>query len=187
MSENPRNTRRSRRMSIVGPGLLEQYVRDNKVIPPVLAVLAVLIFAWIVAGFFVDPPQERQVANEAEIAQTQDPGDDTSPGTGTPAPEVENRDNESYAAYKSKDPFRRLLNPASSADTGADDGTGDDTGTGDGTGGTGGNGDGTGGTGGGNGDGTGTGDGTGGNGGGAGGVRGVAPEVRVPTTRTGTA
>lgn len=148
MSSNPtgsngprrRSRRRSSRMSLLGAGPAVSALRDNKILPPVLAGVAILIFAWIVAGFFVNPPQEEQVSNQAEIAQTEEPSDDTSPGTGTPAPETENRDTDSYAAYRSKDPFRTLIDPASSVedtnventnaeDTNAEDGTN----TGDGT------------------------------------------------------
>lgn len=166
-------------MSILGGGFVDSFIRDNKVIPPVLAALALLIFAWIVAGFFVNPPRDRQVANQAvisdsEVAQNDDSGDDGSdPGTGTPAPEVENRDADSYAAYRSKDPFRRLLDPASAAEDttgestddggdGTDDGGGDTDDGGDGANGN--TGDGADDTG---GDGGGTGGGNGGGGGGS--------------------
>jgi len=63
-------------MSLIGPGFSSAYLRSSKAIPPVLAVLAVLIFAWIVAGFFVSPTQEQQVANQSEVAQSNDQNGD---------------------------------------------------------------------------------------------------------------
>ncbi len=109
------------RLSAVGSGLADTFLRDNKVIPPVLALLALLVFAWIVAGIFVGgPDEELQTSNEANFAQSED-----APGSDPLAPEVENRNVESYAAYQSKDPFRRLLVPA--AETTAPDTTGEVT------------------------------------------------------------
>lgn len=163
-------------MSILGGSAVGSFVQENrKVIPSVLAALALLIFAWIVAGFFLNPSQDEQVANQSsisgsEVAQSggddSNGEDDSQPGTGTSAPEVENRNAESYSAYRSKDPFRVLLDPVSAGegttgeDTTVEDTTGGDT-TGDGTDSTDGAGDGTddGNTG-------GNGGGTGGNGGG---------------------
>ena len=159
MPNKPRESVRARRLAAAaGPGIVDTFLRDNKVIPPVLAVLALLIFSWIVAGAFIGTPEKEPVSNQAVVAQSDDES-----GTGTPAPETENRDVDSYAAYRSKAPFRQLLPPASSGtDTGAatvpDDtgtGIGTDTGIG-GTGATGG-----GGAGGGTATGTGTGAGTG--------------------------
>ena len=39
-------------------GLFDALVRDNKVLPPVLALLALLLFAWVVAGAFLSEPDE---------------------------------------------------------------------------------------------------------------------------------
>jgi hypothetical protein len=97
-----------RRLAAVGSGFVDTFLRDNRVIPPVLALLALLVFAWIVAGIFVGgPDDDRQTSNEANFAQSED-----APGSDPLAPEVENRNVESYAAYQSKDPFRQLLTPA---------------------------------------------------------------------------
>ena len=113
--------------------LRDGLLRDNKVIPPVLGALALIVFAWIVAGALIDDPREggggQQVANQAnqpsqQVAQNPDEGQDSPE---TPAPSVENRDTESYAAFEQKDPFRELFQPP---DTGDDGGT-DDGGTGD--------------------------------------------------------
>jgi hypothetical protein len=96
-----------RRLAALGSGFVETFLRGNKVLPPVLALLALLVFAWIVAGIFVGGPDNRQVSNRANFAQSENP-----PGSDPLAPEVENRNVESYAAYQSKDPFRQLLAPA---------------------------------------------------------------------------
>jgi hypothetical protein len=91
-----------RRLAAFGSGFVDTFLRDNRVLPPVLALLALLVFAWIVAGIFVGGPDGRQVSNRANFAQGSDPL----------APEVENPNVESYAAYQSKDPFRQHLAPA---------------------------------------------------------------------------
>jgi hypothetical protein len=98
----------SRRLAALGSGFVDAFLRENRVIPPVLALLALLVFAWIVAGIFVGgPDEERQALNEANLAQSED-----APGSDPLAPEQENRNVESYAAYQSKDPFRQLLSLA---------------------------------------------------------------------------
>jgi len=86
---------------------VDAFLRDNKVLPPVLALLALLVFAWVVAGTFVGGPDGERVANQTNVAQSQN-----APGADPVAPEVENRDVDSYAAYRNKDPFRQLLAPA---------------------------------------------------------------------------
>ena len=96
-----------RRVSAVGSSFVDMFLRDNKVIPVVLALLALLVFAWIIAGAFLSGPDEEQVSNRAEVAQTRDPA-----LADPPAPEVESRDADSYAAYQFKDPFRQLVAPA---------------------------------------------------------------------------
>lgn len=96
------------RLATFGSGFVETFLRDNRVLPPVLALLALLVFAWIVAGIFVGGPDEdRQTSQEANLAQSEG-GQDSD----ALAPEVENRNAESYAAYQSKDPFRQILTPA---------------------------------------------------------------------------
>jgi hypothetical protein len=94
-----------RGLAAFGSGFVNTFLRDNRVLPPVLALLALLVFAWIVAGIFVGgPDEERQTSDEVNLAQSED-----APGSDPLAPEVENRNVESYAAYQSKDPFRQLL------------------------------------------------------------------------------
>lgn len=113
-----------RRLSAVGSRFVDTFIRENRVIPPVLALLALLVFAWIVAGLFVGGPSEEHASNRADIAQTEE---QPAPRE-SPAPEIENRDADSYAAYQNKDPFRELLAPAEAAeDTTAEDTSGEDT------------------------------------------------------------
>jgi hypothetical protein len=110
----------TRRLAALGSGFVDTFLRDNRVIPLVLALLALFVFAWIVAGAFLDGPEEESVSNRAEVAQSQNPGPSDSP-----APEVENRNVDSYAAYQFKDPFRQLIGAAEST-TGFEDTTGGD-------------------------------------------------------------
>ena len=94
-------------------------VRDNKVLPPVLALLTLLLFAWVAAGAFLDGPEEEgNPSGKAELVQSRDPSAD-----GANAPEVEDRNVDSYAAYRSKDPFRQLLAPASESTSGGTSGS----------------------------------------------------------------
>jgi thrombospondin type 3 repeat protein len=95
------------RLAAVGSALADTFLRGNRVIPPVLALLALLVFAWIVAGIFVGEPEKDRALNGANLAQSDDPAEAQEPL----APEVENRNVESFAAYESKDPFRQLLTP----------------------------------------------------------------------------
>lgn len=88
-------------------------VRENRVLPPLAALLALLLFAWVVAGALVN--EEEPSGGRAALVQSRDPA---------PAPEVEDRDADSYAAYRNKDPFRQLLAPAEST---AEDTTGGTT------------------------------------------------------------
>ncbi len=112
------------RLADLWRGLFDALVRDNKVLPPVLALLALLLFAWVAAGAFVSgPDEEGPSSGTAELVQSRDPAAD-----GADAPEVEDRDADSYAAYRNKDPFRQLLAPASKDTSGSapDDSAPDD-------------------------------------------------------------
>ncbi len=97
----------ARRVVSFGQGFVDAFLRDNKVIPAVLALLALFVFSWIVAGALLGPPDGERVSNSEEVAQTGQPA-----GQDPLAPEVENRNADSYAAYRSKDPFRELVAPA---------------------------------------------------------------------------
>ena len=95
-----------RRLADLGTGFVDAFLRDNKVLPPVLAVLALFVVAWILAGVFMGDPPQKPVAHRADLAQS-----NGAPGPTPPDPGVENRDVDSYAAYRSKDPFREILSP----------------------------------------------------------------------------
>ena len=74
-------------------------------LPPVLALLALFVFAWVLAGVFLGGTDDQKpVAHRSEIAQANGPG-----GSDPAAPEVDNPNVDSYAAYRSKDPFRQIF------------------------------------------------------------------------------
>jgi hypothetical protein len=100
-----------RRLADLGSTLVDALVRDNRVLPPVLAVLALFIIAWILAGAFMGGPDQETVAHKADLAQSDLAQSDGGKSGSDPARGVENRDVNSYAAYRSKDPFRELLAP----------------------------------------------------------------------------
>lgn len=107
------------RISALWRGVFDTLVRDNKVLPTVLALLALFLFAWVVAGAFLGGSEDDGPSSgRAELVQSTDP--DAAADAGAGAPEVEDRDADSYAAYRNKDPFRQLLAPASES-------TGEDT------------------------------------------------------------
>jgi uncharacterized membrane protein YgcG len=93
-----------RRVADFGRGFVDTFLRDNKLLPPILALLALFVFAWVLAGAFVGgTDDQKSVAHRSELAQA-DGG-----GSNPPAPQVENRNVNSYSAFRSKDPFRRVL------------------------------------------------------------------------------
>jgi hypothetical protein len=84
---------------------VDTFLRDNRVLPPILALLALFVFAWVLAGVFLGGPDDQKpVAHRSEIAQTDGAG-----GSDPAAPEVANPNVDSYAAYRSKDPFRQIM------------------------------------------------------------------------------
>jgi hypothetical protein len=99
------------RLAAIGSGFVDTFLRNNRVLPPVLALLALFVLAWILAGTFMDGDGQEPVAHRSDLAQSND-----APGP-EPSPEIENRDVDSYAAYRSKDPFRQLIAPAPSEST----------------------------------------------------------------------
>lgn len=107
-----------RRIADFGSTLAVAFVRDNRVLPPVLAVLALFVIAWVLAGAFMgDEPDQQTVAHKADLAQT-DLAQSDGGSESDPAPGVENRDVDSYAAYRSKDPFRELISSESTTPEG---------------------------------------------------------------------
>ncbi len=89
------------------PGRLrESLLQGNRVLPVVLAILAVLILAWVVFGLVPGGQDQGQVSDQEIVPQSQ--GNGTDPA----APQVENRNVDSYAAYTAKDPFRPLIESA---------------------------------------------------------------------------
>ena len=103
----PSLRRLTRRLGAAGPGFVDAFLRDSRVLPPVLALLALLVFAWVVAGTLVGGSDGERVSNQANVAQPR-----SVPVADPVAPEEENRDVDSYAAYSNKNPFRQLLAPA---------------------------------------------------------------------------
>ncbi|MDQ3864495.1 MAG: hypothetical protein M3317_13555 [Actinomycetota bacterium] len=94
-----------RRLADLGRGFVDTFLRDNRLLPPILALLALFVLAWVLAGALTGRTDEQKsVAHRAQLAQTSD-----APGTDPAAPELQNPNVDSYAAYRSKDPFRRLL------------------------------------------------------------------------------
>jgi uncharacterized membrane protein YgcG len=93
------------RVADVARGFVDTFLRDNRFLPPVLALLALFVFAWVLAGVFLGGTDEQKpVAHRSEIAQADGAG-----GSDPAAPEVVNPNVDSYAAYRSKDPFREII------------------------------------------------------------------------------
>jgi hypothetical protein len=103
-----------RRVADLGRRFVDTFLRDNKLLPPILALLALFVFAWVLAGAFLGgTDKHRPVAHHSELAQVDGGG-----GSNPPAPQVENRNVNSYAAYRSKDPFREIIAEASTTPEG---------------------------------------------------------------------
>jgi hypothetical protein len=92
-------------VSDLARGIVDTFLRDNRLLPPVLALLALFVFAWVLAGVFLGGTDDQKpVAHRSEIAQADGAG-----GSDPAAPEVDNPNVDSYAAYRSKDPFRQVI------------------------------------------------------------------------------
>ena len=105
-----------RRVADLGSSLADTFVRDNRLLPPILALLALFVFAWVLAGVFIGGTDEQKpVAHRSEFAQA-----DGDAGSEPAAPEVDNPNVDSYAAFRSKDPFRQVLVFARTTPEGAD-------------------------------------------------------------------
>ena len=119
----------ARRLAAVGTSIRDGLWRDNKVVPAVLATLALLVFAWLVVSAFMGGGSNEEAANQVSLAQ-----DEEEPDSGdaeSPPPGVENRDTDSYSAFESKDPFR-LLKGIESKDSKSGDSKSGDSKSGDG-------------------------------------------------------
>ena len=125
-------------------------LRENRVLPVLLVLAAVAIFAWIFSGFFLNGPDEEPISNQSAVTPSEAAQQDEetpsqahkTPTTGLLATEVPagtqspgaEANAESYAAYESKDPFRPLLAEADAGDSG-EEGSGGNAGSGSSTGG----------------------------------------------------
>jgi hypothetical protein len=107
------------RVAALGERIRDGLLRDNKVVPAVLAVLALLVFAWLIAGALVGgPPGEEEEQQQASSQASLTPEEDSeNQDSGPPAPRVEDRDTESFAAFKAKDPFRQIIPKAKANET----------------------------------------------------------------------
>jgi hypothetical protein len=93
------------RVAYIARALVDTFLRENRLLPPILALLALFVFAWLLAGIFLGGTDEQKpVAHRSEIAQSDGAG-----GSDPAAPEVVNPNVDSYAAYRSKDPFRQVI------------------------------------------------------------------------------
>jgi hypothetical protein len=93
------------RVADVARGFVDTFLRDNRLLPPVLALLGLFVFAWVLAGVFLGGTDDQKpVAHRSEIAQADGAG-----GSDPAAPQVDNPNVDSYAAYRSKDPFRQIM------------------------------------------------------------------------------
>jgi hypothetical protein len=94
-----------RRVVDLARGFVATFLRGNRLLPPVLALLALFVFAWVLAGVFVGrTDNQKPVAHRSEVAQADGAG-----GSNPAAPAVDKPDVDSYAAYRSKDPFRQIM------------------------------------------------------------------------------
>jgi hypothetical protein len=122
---DPESRPSGRRVTMVFGRIRDGLLRDNKVVPAVLGILTLLIFAWLIAGAFIGglSGEEGQVSNQASLAQ----GEDSDSGDSeTPTPGADNRDSDaSYGGYDEgpKDPFRDILNKAGEGTSGGQNGS----------------------------------------------------------------
>src|SRR5215207_2278451 len=94
-----------RRVADLGSSLVDTFLRDNRLLPPVLALLALFVFAWVLAGAFLGGTDDQKpVSHRSEIAQADGAG-----GSDPAAPQVDNPNVDSSAAYRSKEPFREIM------------------------------------------------------------------------------
>jgi hypothetical protein len=123
---DPESRYSGRRVTVVFRRIRDGLLRDNKVVPAVLGILALLIFAWLIAGALIGGPggeEEQQASNQASLAQ----GEDSDSGDSEkPAPGADNRDSDaSYGGYDEgpKDPFRNIINKVDEGTSGGQNGS----------------------------------------------------------------
>src|SRR5215210_1067136 len=59
-----------RRAAGFGRDLVDTFLRDNRLVPPVLALLALFVSAWVLAGVFIGGTKDQKpAAHRSEIAQ----------------------------------------------------------------------------------------------------------------------
>jgi hypothetical protein len=110
-----------RRVADLGSSLVDTFLRDNRLLPPVLALLALFVFAWVLAGAFLGGTDDQKpVSYRSEIAQARSEiaQADGAGGSDPAAPQVDNPNVDSYAAYRSKDPFREIIAQATTTPEG---------------------------------------------------------------------
>jgi hypothetical protein len=106
-----------------GRSVVDTFFRDNRLLPPILALFTLFVFAWVLAGVFVGGENDQKpVSNRSEFAQADDAAD-----SDPAAPEVDNPNVDSYAAFRSKDPFRQVLVAARTTPEGAPSTTAEET------------------------------------------------------------
>src|SRR5215216_7024599 len=89
-----------RRVIDLGRGFVDMFLRNNRLLPPILALLALFVFAWVLAGVFIGRTgDQKPVAQRADFARA----NGAAAGSEPAAPEVVNPNIDSYAAYRSKD------------------------------------------------------------------------------------
>ena len=90
------------------------FLRNNRLLPPILALLALFVFAWVLAGVLIGRTDDQKpVAHRSEIAQT-----NSARSSNPAAPKIDNPNVDSYAAYRSKDPFRQVIAAAATTPEG---------------------------------------------------------------------
>ena len=108
-----------RRLREMLDGITGTSLPGGRVLPAVLGVLALVIFAWVLTGAFSGGADSERAASRSQLAQGTPSNSSPSGGTEAPVPQSEIKNVDSYAAYTNKDPFalRNGLKPASAGGT----------------------------------------------------------------------
>ena len=100
-------------------------MQGSRLVLVIVLAAALVFFTAFVTWTLLSGSGEEPVTGGATTGGETTP--EAAPGeAGSPAPEVENRDVDEYAAYEPKDPFRELLSPAREETTVAEDTAGED-------------------------------------------------------------